>query len=251
MCARSPRSLLLLHPFPLDRRFWDALRPELQHRGVPIVPNLPGFGDAPRLLDRNDGQRIDAFAQAVLAEWSRMLHGPVTVIGVSMGGYVALALAERRPDLVDRLVLVDSRARADHEAERQSRTALCDQLHAAGASAPAVLQAAMRPRLLSAGAEPTLRAEVDDWVAAADPQSAIDAIRAMAARPDRTELIRRFDRPLLGICGADDRGPTPDELCSEIALAPHGRCVVIPHAGHLSPLENPQAFLAALDGWWD
>jgi pimeloyl-ACP methyl ester carboxylesterase len=251
MCARSPRTLLLLHPFPLDRRFWDALRPELQRLGVPIVPNLPGFGDTPRLLDRNDGQRIDAFAQAVLTDCSQVLRGPVTVIGVSMGGYVALALAQRRPDLVDRLVLVDSRARADHEDERQARAALCDRLQAAGSTASAVLQAAMRPRLLSAGAAPQLRAEVDEWVAAADPRSAVDAIRAMAARPDRTEMIRRFDRPLLGLCGADDRGPTPDEMRSEIALARHGRCVVISQAGHLSPLENQQAFLAALDAWWD
>ncbi len=114
MPATTP--LVLLHPYPTDATFWSRFRNALGSARPIIAPDAPGFGDA----EPQDGWSIASAAEAV-AELIAMASpgGSADVMGLSMGGYTALALAVRHPERVTALILADTRAGADGPAARQ------------------------------------------------------------------------------------------------------------------------------------
>jgi pimeloyl-ACP methyl ester carboxylesterase len=86
------------------------------------------------------------------------------------------------------------------------------------------------------------------------PAGIAAAALGMAARPDCTDLLAQIDVPTLLICGQDDQITPPAEMQKMAEAIPQSQFVQIPNAGHLSPLENPDAvngainrFLASLD----
>lgn len=237
--ARRP-VVLLLHAFPLDRRLWAPVVPLLSETARVLAPDLAGFGaESPA---PGGTTTMEHMAQEVARICEAPGDRPDLVAGVSMGGYVALALAALRPELVPRLVLADSRARADTDLERAGRDALIDALGAAGDRAHDLLARTMMPRLLAASAAVETVHAIRALLDLAPLAGVAGALRGMAARADRTAIVERFPGPFVGCCGAEDAAPTPDEMRALTARAPRGRFVVIEGAGHLSPVEKPQAF---------
>jgi pimeloyl-ACP methyl ester carboxylesterase len=177
---------------------------------------------------------------------------PALVAGNSMGGYVALALAEARPELVPAVALVDSRARADLPEERERRLQQIAELEAAGPRAGERLSDWMLPRLLAAGASGRLRAEVHGWILEASGDGAAAALGGMAARPDRTEVLARFGGPVLLVAGAEDPITTPaemEQLGAELAgRGAQARVLRVEGAGHLPQLERVDDVVGALRG---
>ncbi|MCS7007052.1 MAG: alpha/beta hydrolase, partial [Gaiellaceae bacterium] len=103
-------NVLLLHAWPLDERMWEPQLPALREAGFEAL--------APRLYGR--GPSIEGWAAQLLAE----TEGPLVVVGASVGGYTALALARRAPERVVGLALVGSRAGADSPERRRAREEL-------------------------------------------------------------------------------------------------------------------------------
>lgn len=103
---------LFLHSFPVDHRMWSAQRDALAaqgHRTVAI--DLPGFGAAPRM--NREPPSLDGYVDAVLSSLDALALDRVTLVGLSLGGYVALRLPSVAPERVGALVLADTRAAAD------------------------------------------------------------------------------------------------------------------------------------------
>ncbi len=244
---------LLLHPYPLDHRTWEPLARLLAGRFRVVAPNLPGFGagrkgDAPWPA----GGLSMAFLARRIVTWLRAREiRPAVVAGLSMGGYVALALAEGWPELVPALVLADTRARADTDEERAARLGAIGELEREGPGARDLLARMMVPRLLAPAAPAHLRERVADWVRETAPAAARAALRGMAHRPDRRPVLAGFPGPVLALCGEEDRLTPPAEHEEMAALARRGRLVRIPGAGHLAPLERPGDVARALLGFWD
>src|SRR5262245_45434009 len=124
-------TLVLLHPFPFDRRLWAGLIDAWAARCRVIAVDARGFGESPP---------SGAFAIADLADdVAALLDGlgvaRATVLGMSMGGYAALAFAARHPQRLARLVLADTRAAADTAEARGKRNEAISLVRAAGASA--------------------------------------------------------------------------------------------------------------------
>jgi pimeloyl-ACP methyl ester carboxylesterase len=94
-----------------------------------------------------------------------------------------------------------------------------------------------------------LMSEVDHMVDDQKPEVIIACIEAMRDRSDLTETIRRLAVPLLVLAGEHDAIAPPDVEAALAALHPNGRLVLIQNSGHVPPLENPEAFNAALDGF--
>jgi pimeloyl-ACP methyl ester carboxylesterase len=164
---------------------------------------------------------------------------------MSMGGYVALAFARRHRDRLKSLVLADTKAAADTPEARQGREAAIALVEQQGV--PALLEKQI-PRLLSASASDSLRAEVRA-LGAQSPEAIIAAIRALRDRPDRTAELPEIAVPTLVVVGSDDALSPPAEARVMAAAMPDARVVEIPGAAHLSNLENPDAFSAALAGF--
>jgi pimeloyl-ACP methyl ester carboxylesterase len=169
---------------------------------------------------------------------------PAVVVGCSMGGYVALGLAERRPDLVAALALVDTKATADSEQQREHRLRV-----AALAESGDEWSAGMIDGLLGAstrGARPDIVGRVEGVLDCAPLATVAWAQRAMAGRPDTRAGIAMLTSPVAVIMGEEDTMSPRAEQDLILDTVPHAMWIPIPEAGHLTPLESPGAVTAAL-----
>jgi len=141
--------------------------------------------------------------------------------------------------------LADTKAAADTPEARQGREAAISLVEKQGVAAMLEKQL---PRLLSTSASDSLRAEVRA-LGAQPADTVIAAIRALRDRPDRTAELPEIAVPTLVVVGAEDALSPAAEARAMAAAMPNARVVDIPGAGHLSNLENPDAFTAALAGF--
>jgi pimeloyl-ACP methyl ester carboxylesterase len=236
--------LLLLHGFPFSKAMWEPQVAAFAGSCRCVVPDLSGFGDS----EPTAGVcRMEDFADDARALLDHAGVARAVVCGASMGGYVALALAAAAPERLRALVLAGSRAGADTPAAAEgrhasARTVLQD---GTGAFAPGFLAKVLGASTLEAGtsgAQPDLRSQVEALVLAAPPVAVAAAQRGMAERPDRQELLGRLRVPALVLAGEEDALVPPEESRRMAAALPGGTLAVIPRAGHLVNLEQPEAF---------
>ncbi|MEY3734078.1 MAG: hypothetical protein RL347_1437 [Actinomycetota bacterium] len=229
---------LLLHAFPFNGSMWDDVADRLRADGhVVVAPDLRGFGHVPLGDDAPDLQRMVEDVVSLLGE-------PAVIVGCSMGGYVALGIARSRPDLVQALALVDTKATADGDFARGNRERI-----AMLAETGDDWSAGMIDGLLgetTREARPDAVARVTGVLADAPRATVAWAQRAMAHRSEALDVLRDLDAPVLVVVGDQDTmSPMPEqdlivEACTDVRL------VVIPDCGHLSPLEAPSEVAAAL-----
>lgn len=237
--------VVLLHGFPLDRTMWIAQQTTLGARYRVITPDLRGHGEtaAPEGIYPIDDMADDVVE---LIDGLKILE-PIVLGGLSMGGYIALSLAVRYPKRLRGLMLMDTRAGADTPEAARAREDLALQVEAADSAEPAV--AAMLPKLFS-DVSRTRRADtiarVRAQMARTPARAVAGALRGMARRPDRTGDLVRIAVPTLVLAGADDHLIPLDESRGMAEAIPQAQLVVIPDAGHLAPLEDPEASNAAI-----
>jgi len=231
--------LVLLHAFPLDSRMWAGLSVLAEL----ITPNQRGFGGAP-LGDAEPS--LDVVAADVIS-----LIGDRRVVlgGCSMGGYVAMAVLRAAPHLVAGLVLVSTRASADTAAGRANRAAMATRIAEEG---PGFVPDAVLPTLLGDSTLERRQSIVDDvrmLVSEQDGATIAWAQRAMAARPDSSDVLRSTDVPTLIVRGEQDTLIPPADADALADLMPKAEVVVLAGAGHLPPLEVPEEFTGAVARW--
>jgi pimeloyl-ACP methyl ester carboxylesterase len=242
--AGSGPPVVLLHAFPLSRAMWASQMDALQDRYHVVAPDLRGFGgskafDEPPSLDQVADDVVGLLDEMKIKE--RFVLG-----GLSMGGYAALAFARRHPNRLRGLILADTKAEADDAEGKVNRERLI--AFAAEHTARDVLEQ-MMPKLI-APETMSHHPEVVDTLRhiAVDqtPAAIIGALRAMRDRPDSTPVLATISVPVLVIVGEKD-AITPPSLAESLASRIRGaKLVRIEGAGHLSNLERPEAFNAAV-----
>jgi pimeloyl-ACP methyl ester carboxylesterase len=238
--------VVLVHAFPLDGRMWEAQRRGLGALTRVLVPDLPGFGASTGHRVRPD---LDCWADDLERRLALSLgRGPVVLCGLSMGGYVALRLADRHPHRVAALVLADTRARADDATGRQARDRAIAAVRRDGVVG---LVDDLVPRLVSGVASPAVRDRVRRLALDQSPEAVIAALEAMRDRPDSTPVLERLRVPVVVIVGEHDQLTPPPEAATTAAAAGDGTLHVIAGAGHLSSLERPDEFTAVVAGLLD
>src|SRR4051794_33400586 len=190
-------ALVLLHPFPLTRITWAGLAEALAAHTRVIAVDARGFGDSPFVSP----YAVADLADDVAALLDRLSIPRATLLGMSMGGYAALAFAARHRDRLSGLVLADTRAAADSAEARAGRAAALATLTDAG---PAASLGGSLPRLLSPHAPRALVAHVRARAEtrAASLRAGIEALRD---RPDRSGELGAIACPTLVVCGSDDQ----------------------------------------------
>jgi 3-oxoadipate enol-lactonase len=237
-------TLLLLHGFPQDSSLWHGTAAALSDVANVLTPDLRGFGDDRRALPAAMSMEACADDIKVLLD-ARGIDG-VVLGGLSMGGYVALAFAERWPGRIAGLLLCNTRATADTEEGKVAREETARNAFDKGVP---VIARGMLPKLLSARTKrerPDLVATVEMMMARQRPEAVAAAARGMALRPDRTPMLASITAPTLIVTGdQDELMPLPTSEAMHHAI--HGsELVVLPDVGHLSPVEAPEAFQAAV-----
>lgn len=245
--------VVLLHPFPFSREVWSQVVPAFAERNRVILVDARGFGES--ALHARGESTSAPYAIADLADDLAALLDELgvsraAVLGMSMGGYTALAFAARHGARVAALVLANTRAAADTPDTRAKRDEGRAAIHARGADA--YLDGSLG-RMLGAGAPPALHAQVR---ARAVPRadSLVAALEALRDRPDRRAELPAIACPTLVISGADDQITPAAEMrlmSDDIGTSGGGsaRYVELAGAGHLSHLEAPQPFTAAVRGF--
>lgn len=238
--------LVLVHGFPFDRRMWAAQGVGLADVCRVISLDLPGRGlstGIPVEADGGGARGLDRYADLVASLIRSRAGGQAVVAGMSMGGYVAFALWRRHPDIVAGLILSGTRAGADSEAGRAARNANADIAWAEGTIR---LAETMLPRLLTASTGDEVRDRVVQMFDETPALTAIADLLAMRDRPDVTDLLASITVPTLVLRGEEDAIATIDDARLMADTIRGGRFVAVPAAGHLAPMENPDAWNAAV-----
>ncbi len=244
--------LVLLHGFPMDHRMWLDVRDLVPGQRRVLAPDLPGFGTSPsgpdvaERLGAGPEPSIDVMADAVAASLGAAGVGRAVVAGLSMGGYVAMALVERHPELVAGLGLVDTKSTADDDEARARRLRLADAV-LAEMRVDAVV--GMRTAVLGATSRvtrPDLVERLEGWIRDQGPHAVAWAQRAMAARPDRTHVLAAFDGPAVVVVGEEDEVTPPSAAEAMCAVLEDATLVVVPRVGHMTSNESPEPVASAL-----
>ncbi|TDD44523.1 alpha/beta fold hydrolase [Nonomuraea terrae] len=235
--------VVLLHAFPLSSAMWLAQREGLANVCRVITPDLRGFGGS-RLGD--DEPSIESMADDVAELLDAEGIDKAVVGGLSMGGYVAMAFCRRHPDRVLGVILADTKAAPDPSPAKANRERIAQAVLSDGSD---VLVEEVLPALIG----PTTKerramvfGRVKGLVQSAPPGAVAWAQRAMAARPDSFETLGALKVPLLVVVGEEDELSPVSDAEAMARAVPDGKLEIIPKAGHLSAVEQPEAFNAAV-----
>ncbi len=235
-------ALVLIHGFPLDSRIWDAQIDGLSERYRVIAPDLRGFGQSPT----SGTFTLETLADDIHGLGQELDISPFVLGGLSMGGYIALVSARKYPADLAGLILVDTKAAADSTDAKLSRGTLAETVIAKGAGWVADQ---MAPRMLAPGAaenRPEVYARMRQLMESCPPETIARAAIAMRDRADATDLLPSIACPALILCGQHDPTTGPQVARSMADAIPGSQLEIIDDAGHLSPLEQPEAVTDAM-----
>lgn len=258
--------IVFIHGFPFDGSMWQPQLDALPEGWRGLAPDLPGFGRSPlngqpskASAGRRQGSGIARDDEPVLSmgrlagEIADLIDGEcdgtAVVCGLSMGGYVSFELVRRHPGRVRGLILVDTRAEADSDEARENRLLMAQTARDSG-SGP--IATTMIPDLLAGStrqARPDIVDRVRSMILAVPAATVVGALAGMAARHDSTGDLATIEVPTLVVVGDQDAITPPDGARRMAEAIPGATLEVIPDAGHVSNLENPDAFNRAMGGF--
>lgn len=245
------KPILLLHGFGEDGSIFEPLGEFLGTQHAVWIPDLPGSGHSGLPTDLS----IESMAAACLALMDQQApNQPFIVIGHSMGGYVALALAEQAPERIAGLGLFHSSAYADSEEKIANREKSIAFIETHGGQE--FLQT-MVPGLFAPAFREAHRHAVEHQTKlsfALSDASLIAYYRAMIARPDRTTILREATFPVLFIIGGQDQAVPATAALEQAALPAKASVCVMEDVGHMGMLEAPAICFPAIESWlqnWD
>lgn len=242
----SGTPLLFLHAFPLQKAMWEPVLDRLEGQAA-LALDLPGFGGSSPVPETPSMAR---YAAGIAALLEALGLERVVLCGLSMGGYLAFALWRHQRERVAGMILADTRAGADTPQAREGRFSLIARLKEEGSRAAV----ANLPNLVgptTREGQPGLLEKLERWVVANPAEGIAAASQAMAERPDSTALLPEIQVPALVVVGEEDGVTPPEEAKAMAAALPQADLVRIPAAGHLTALEQPDAFAHAVKGFLD
>ena len=242
------RTYVLLHGFPIGANQWEPQMHSIPAGWRLITPDLRGFGGSTE-MDSVSALSIADYAADVTDLLEELGIKKAVVGGCSMGGYAALALFHSSPHVLEGLVLANTRAGADSpeaRANRRNMLALVDR------EGPSGVAREMMPKLLGQTTRDTntsVEATVRRLIKGQTPVGIRGAIHRMMHRPDSSPLLAQVSVPTLVITGAEDEMIPVEESQRMAAAVPGARLVILPRAGHLANLEQPEAFNEVLNSF--
>ncbi len=235
--------LVFIHAFPLSSAMWEPQVREFSKNHRVIALDLRGHGDSDAPLWHFT---LDDFAEDIRGLLRHLSIAQATFVGLSMGGYTLFALYRKHPELVTRMVLADTRAQADSGEAKTGRFAMAQVAYHQGQQAIAVMMMSKLLGLTSLEKRHDLVDHIRSMINKNPASGIIVDLMAMAQRPDSTSLLSTISCPILVIVGDEDVATPPQEAQYIKDRIPGAELVVLPQAGHLSNLEQPDRFNQAL-----
>lgn len=236
----------MLHGFCEDHTIWANMLPALRHCDVYVV-DLPGFGKSHDGLP--DDLSIDWVAETVHRELISANQLQPLIAGHSLGGYVALALAEKHQRDTTGLCLFHSTCFADSPEKKETRNKVIDFVSGKGVEA---YTSQFVPGLFHSTFRRSHAKEVEKVVALASttPLATLTQYTAaMRDRPDRSEVLSAFPGRKLIIAGEKDGAVPLEQSIKMSKMVGQGAFILLKSTAHMGMFERPEACRKALADW--
>jgi len=240
-------TVVLIHGFPLSREIWNAQVRALSGRVRVVAMDLRGMGassvtDGPYLMESLAGD-VAAVLDALAVERA-------SLVGHSLGGYVALAFARMYVERLDRLALVCSRITADEPERAAHRFELADDAELRGSSERIITE--MLEGTLGATTRRQRPQIVESFRKIAeknDPRGLAAMLRGMALRDSAQDIAGDLTMPVLVVAGTEDPGIQAAEAALTAAAFRSGSLAMLEGSGHVPMLEQPDGLSERLLDW--
>jgi 3-oxoadipate enol-lactonase len=238
-------AVVFLHGFPHDRTLWAAQRVALAPKARCIVPDVRGFGHS----STHGPYSMDRYADDIATLLDHLGVERAVLCGLSMGGYIAMALWRRHPHRVQAMVFCDTKTGPDSDEGKRRRDELAAVVKQGGtrviidAQITGMVGATTRER------RPEVIEALRAMMGRQSTAGVVGALQALRDRPDSGDTVRSITVPSLVIVGEED-ALTPLKEARAIAealpSAARVRLEIIAGAGHVPCLERPAATTHAL-----
>jgi pimeloyl-ACP methyl ester carboxylesterase len=236
--------IVFIHGFPLNGAMWQPQLDGLSDAAQVIVPDLRAHGDSQIVPGPYS---MDLFADDLAALLDALeINEPITLCGLSMGGYVAFAFFRRHRQRLEALVLAATRAGEDTAEGKSGREMAASQAQTLGSG---IIVDGMLPKMLAPAMyqkNPALVVQARSIMEHNSIESYMGDLYGMRDRPDSTPTLREIDIPTLILHGREDQIFPVLEAESMHSHIPNSRLVLIPDSGHLLNLEQPELFNSAM-----
>lgn len=247
--SNSGLPVVFIHGFPFSKEMWKAQVEALKNEFRVITYDVRGHGES----DVGDGQySVEFFVDDLIGLMDHLKIGRAILVGLSMGGYIALRAIERHRDRFRALVLCDTRSEADGNEGKVRRAVQSRAVKVEGMKkfAEQFLQAVFYEKTLATN--PTVVEIIRRTIERTSPIGAAGTLLALAARTDTTASLFNITVPTLILVGQHDSITPPSASHDMKEKIPYAELHIIRNAGHVSNLENSEEFneklLAFLQG---
>jgi 3-oxoadipate enol-lactonase len=235
---------LFIHGYPLSGKIWQPQRSDLSDIATLISIDLRGHGESYPFDPPYPMERLADDCKQLLN--SINVKPPIVVCGLSMGGYVTMALYRKYPQIFAGMILTSTRCGADSPEGKANRDAAVKKVRERGV--PYIVKD-MLPKLVSPitlTTNPLLMSAIRAIMLETSVNGVVGALQGMRDRPDSTSLLSQISFPVLIVHGADDQLIPLREAEAMQRRIPGSRIVVIPVAGHLANMEQSEKFNQAV-----
>ncbi len=236
---RTGLPVVFIHGFPFHQEMWRPQTEALKQTCYVITYDVRGHGKS----DVGDGQySVEYFVDDLIGLLDHLRISAAVLVGLSMGGYIALRAAERHPDRVRGLVLADTRSEADGNEGKIKRAQQALLVRSSGMKkfAEPFLQGVFCARTFEA--DPATVEIVRAMILQTSPVAVAGTLLALAARTDSTPALFTLKVPTLILVGQHDVLTPPSASQAMKEKIPHAEIHVLSKSGHLSNMENPAMF---------
>lgn len=227
------KPVVLLHGFGEDGSIWDDQVKFLEKTYKLIIPDIPGSGKS---LMPEGKATLEYFAAVINEIIKEENEKEVVLIGHSMGGYITLAFAEKYPEKLQAFGLFHSGAYADNEEKKEARKKSIKFIAVNGSGAflssvtPGLFYDAEKNK-----ADIVKLSEIGEKFL---PEALIQYYEAMMCRPDRTPILKQFDKPILFIIGEHDKAIPFEDSLRQSHLPAHAYIHILRNSGHMGMKEE-------------
>lgn len=233
----SGHTIVFIHGFCESSKMWTAYQTALEKHYQVICIDLPGHG-ASTTSGIHDQKTIDSVAEAIHELLQSNGIKSYFVIGHSLGGYIALALAELYPENLTGFGLFQSATLADDNAKKDTREKVIKYIDAHGVVS---FTDTFVPSLFAPANKKRLAAEIKALQEEAEktsPEGVKGFAQAMKNRPDRMYVLSKFERPVFIIASELDPAVSAAHSRQMIAAIKMGGSLLLEDAGHNGFLEE-------------
>ncbi len=239
----SGEPIVLLHGYCGSSGYWKETLPHLAAFGRTIAPDLRGHGNS-AAAGSEEGYGMEDLADDVAALMDELNLTKISLFGHSLGGYAALAFAEKYPQRLSALGLVHSTAYPDNEQAKQNRLKAAETIRTQGVE---TFVDGLVPKLFAPDhreSKPELIAKAKEIGYGTSAEGAAGCALGMRGRPDRVSVLERLDLPILLLAGESDEVVPPDKRFP--VSGDNVTAVTLESVGHMGMMEAPEAMAGCI-----